>query len=82
MLGGASLFRTISGGQGQRRRKAANSIAKAVRPFVLRRTKTQVAKELPDRVEQTIFCELDEVQRKMYDDLRDHYRVALLQPRR
>src|SRR5690606_33950912 len=77
MLGGANVFRSLSGGQnatpeGRRR------IAKAVRPFILRRTKGQVAKELPDRVEQTFFCELDEVQRKMYDELRDHYRVALL----
>ncbi len=77
MLGGANLFRNLSGGP-TTTPEGRQLIAKSVRPFILRRTKGQVAKELPDRVEQTIFCELDEVQRKMYDELRDHYRVALL----
>ena len=78
MLGGANLFRTMSGGAASTP-EGRQLISKAVRPFILRRTKKQVAKELPDRVEQTIVCELDEVQRKMYDELRDHYRVSLLQ---
>jgi superfamily II DNA or RNA helicase len=77
MLGGANVFRTLSGGQNATP-EGRQLIAKSVRPFILRRTKGQVAKELPERVEQTIFCELDEVQRKMYDELRDHYRVSLL----
>ncbi|HQY87467.1 MAG TPA: DEAD/DEAH box helicase [Tepidisphaeraceae bacterium] len=58
--------------------EARQLVAQAVRPFILRRTKNQVAKELPARVEQTIVCELDEEQRKLYDDLKDHYRLALL----
>jgi len=49
-----------------------------VRPFVLRRTKQQVARELPEKMEQTIFCEMEDAQRKLYDELRDHYRQALL----
>lgn len=54
-------------------------LAAAVRPFILRRTKKQVAPELPDRVEQTVIVELDEAQRRAYDELRDHYRAALLE---
>ena len=53
-------------------------IAKGVRPFVLRRTKEQVAAELPERTEQTLYCELDQAQRAAYDQLRDHYRTLLL----
>jgi superfamily II DNA or RNA helicase len=53
-------------------------LAAAVRPFILRRTKKQVAPELPDRVEQTIVVELDAEQRKAYDELRDYYRQMLL----
>jgi superfamily II DNA or RNA helicase len=53
-------------------------IAQAVRPFILRRTKSQVARELPPRVEQTIFCQLEDEQRRRYDELKEHYRVALL----
>ena len=54
-------------------------LARTVRPFILRRTKSQVAPELPDRVEQTIWCELEPKQRQLYDELRDYYRASLLQ---
>jgi SNF2 family DNA or RNA helicase len=53
-------------------------LSKALRPFILRRTKDQVAKELPQKLEQTVYCELDKGQRKSYDELREHYRQALL----
>jgi SNF2 family DNA or RNA helicase len=36
-----------------------------------------VARELPPKVEQTIFCELPSKQRRVYDELRDHYRATL-----
>jgi superfamily II DNA or RNA helicase len=55
-----------------------NALARALRPLILRRTKEQVAPELPARTEQTLYCELEEKQRKQYDELRDHYRMALL----
>jgi len=66
---------------GSKAPEAANArtmLARAVRPFILRRTKAQVAPELPDRVEQTIWCELEPKQRKLYDELRDYYRASLL----
>jgi SNF2 family DNA or RNA helicase len=53
-------------------------LSKAIRPFILRRTKDQVAPELPKKLEQTIYCELDTSQRKLYNELRDHYRRSLL----
>jgi SNF2 family DNA or RNA helicase len=53
-------------------------LAQALRPFILRRTKEQVAKDLPAKLEQTIYCELDAAQRKHYDELRNHYRQNLL----
>ncbi|MCL2646300.1 MAG: SNF2 family helicase [Phycisphaerales bacterium] len=53
-------------------------LSRALRPFILRRTKEQVAQDLPPCTEQTILCELDESQRAMYDELRDHYRQTLL----
>ena len=53
-------------------------MSRGLRPFILRRTKEQVAKDLPEKQEQTLFCELDTDQRKLYDELRDHYRLNLL----
>ncbi|MCU1350540.1 MAG: Superfamily helicase, family [Acidobacteria bacterium] len=55
-----------------------NALARALRPLILRRTKEQVAPELPERIEQTLYCELEGKQRRDYDDLREHYRAALL----
>jgi superfamily II DNA or RNA helicase len=48
-----------------------------VRPFVLRRTKGEVAKDLPDRTEQTLYVELEPEERRAYDDLLRHYQASL-----
>lgn len=53
-------------------------LARALRPFLLRRTKDQVLPELPPRTEQVLYCELDANQRHHYDELLAHYRAALL----
>jgi len=52
-------------------------LSRTLRPFILRRTKEQVAADLPAKVEQTLFCELPPKQRRLYDELRDHYRATL-----
>ena len=52
-------------------------LARALRPFILRRTKQAVLRELPPKSEQVLFCDLGETQQKLYDELRDHYRVTL-----
>jgi superfamily II DNA or RNA helicase len=78
MLGASSAFRTAKG-QAELPQTAREMLSRAVRPFILRRTKSQVAKELPERVEQTVICELDDDQRKMYDDLKAHYRRSLVE---
>ncbi len=74
-LGSATRLRQfLAGGQGV---GAAEIVARAVRPFLLRRTKAQVLDDLPEKTEQTIFCELGEDQRRAYDELREHYRQEL-----
>jgi len=49
-----------------------------LRPFILRRTKGQVATELPEKTEQTIYCDLEANDKKLYNELRDYYRARLL----
>lgn len=76
MLGRSSLFKTHAS-------EAANEssrriISGGVRPFVLRRTKGQVAKELPDKFEETIYCQMGERQKQLYAEMRDYYRDSLL----
>ena len=45
---------------------ARTRLSARVRPFLLRRTKAQVARELPDRVEEDLYCELEGEQRALY----------------
>lgn len=54
-------------------------LGRALRPFLLRRTKQQVLADLPEKTEQTLYCELDREQRELYDELREHYRASLLE---
>ena len=52
-------------------------LSRAVRPFILRRTKAQVARDLPERTEQTLYVELSSDERAKYDELLAFYRVSL-----
>ena len=45
---------------------ARQRLAARVRPFLLRRTKSQVARDLPERTEEDIVCELDGEQKILY----------------
>ena len=78
MLGSARVFRDRVGPGKVIDESSRQVLARALRPFILRRTKAQVAKDLPERVEQTLVCEMSAEQQKLYDDLRDHYRATLL----
>lgn len=49
-----------------------------VKPFLLRRTKEEVAKDLPEKYEDTVFCELSEEHMFQYKELLQHYREMLL----
>jgi non-specific serine/threonine protein kinase len=49
-----------------------------VYPFILRRTKQQVAPELPARTERIIYTDLEPAQRKLYNHTRDYYRGVLM----
>jgi superfamily II DNA or RNA helicase len=77
LLGTAKSFQRASGPRALGN-EDLDWLAKALRPFLLRRTKEQVAPELPRRTEQTLQCELEGAQRKHYDELRAHYRETLL----
>ena len=78
MLGEAKVLKLAGGLARNPGEEARRLLAQALRPFILRRTKQQVARELPAKTEQTIFCELEAAERKQYDDLKKHYRESLL----
>jgi SNF2 family DNA or RNA helicase len=45
---------------------AQGRLRERVRPFILRRTKSEVAKDLPEKLEQIAFCELTDEQKEVY----------------
>jgi superfamily II DNA or RNA helicase len=53
-------------------------LRKLLFPFILRRTKEQVAKDLPDKTETILFCEMDDEQRNIYDAYRNDFRDKIL----
>ncbi len=56
----------------------AAELQNKISPFVLRRTKEQVATELPPKTEDYIFCEMEPEQRKVYETFKNKYRNMLL----
>ncbi|MEO9023046.1 MAG: SNF2-related protein [Ginsengibacter sp.] len=53
-------------------------LKKLLYPFILRRTKEQVAKDLPDKTETILFCEMESAQRNVYEAYRNSYRNKIL----
>ena len=74
MLGRSSLFRRFTTEDNDNR----HLLTRGLSPFILRRTKSEVAAELPERFEQTIQCRMGDEQQRLYDEMRDHYRQSLL----
>lgn len=54
-------------------------LSQRVKPFILRRLKKDVLTDLPDKVEEIIYLEMEESQKKAYDNLKNTYQVSLLQ---
>jgi superfamily II DNA or RNA helicase len=58
--------------------EAARKLQALIKPFVLRRTKDQVAKELPEKTVQLFYCKMSEEQAQYYEDVKSEYRNDLL----
>ena len=58
--------------------KRAVELQQKINPFILRRTKKQVATELPEKTEMVIYCEMGIEQRKVYDAYEKEFRNYLL----
>jgi non-specific serine/threonine protein kinase len=58
--------------------ETAQLLRQLIYPFILRRTKEQVAPELPSRTERILYTDLEPAQRKLYNHTRDYYRGLLM----
>jgi hypothetical protein len=57
----------------------AGRLRRLIYPFLLRRTKEQIAQDLPDKTEIIMWCEMGDEQRKSYNRIRDRYKEKLRQ---
>ncbi len=80
LLGNLEYFKEEFAGPIERKKDdgTANFLRKMVYPFILRRTKAQVAPELPLRTERILYADMEPAQRKLYNKTRDYYRALLL----
>ncbi len=58
---------------------AAKRLRQRIRPFVLRRLKREVARELPPRTDVVLRCALDDVEREVYDAIHAATKTEVLE---
>lgn len=80
LLGNQSFFRNefltpIERRKDELKTKKLNSI---IKPFILRRHKSQVARELPEKVENLKYCAMSSMQEECYEEAKSFYRNKIL----
>lgn len=63
--------------RGEDKRWFDSQLAGFAGPYILRRAKSEVAPELPEKIEQTVYCELESAQRDLYLRFSQEGRKAL-----
>ncbi|MGM0531243.1 MAG: SNF2-related protein [Bacteroidota bacterium] len=59
-------------------KEKTRELQQLIKPFLLRRTKEKVARELPPKTEIPLYCEMDSEQRKVYEAFKNEYRNQVL----
>src|SRR5690606_14895368 len=57
---------------------ATRRLYSKIKPFMLRRHKSQVATELPEKIESVQYCDMAEEQEKLYEETKAYYRNLIL----
>ncbi len=76
MLGSFNSFKKYYHGIGSAE-DLQHDLSERVAPFIKRRTKQDVCKELPPKIEQTLYCEMTSKQRVLYDSILTQSRKQL-----
>lgn len=68
-----------SGSAADRRERDRDTVRMLAAPYILRRTKSLVAPELPPRIEQEVWCRFGDSQAKLYDEWKEHSRKEIFE---
>lgn len=60
-------------------KNAVQELKRKIYPFILRRLKKDVLKELPDKIEQTLYVEMSDAQARYYEQRRIFYKESIEQ---
>ncbi|MFN8354646.1 MAG: SNF2-related protein [Spirosomataceae bacterium] len=80
LLGSQSFFRNefLVPIEKRNDEKKTQRLYNLVKPFMLRRHKSQVATELPPKIENVQYCDMTEEQEREYEEAKSHYRNLIL----
>ncbi len=80
LLGGQAFFQNefVTPIEKKKDEEKAKKLQALIKPFVLRRTKEQVATELPPKTENLFYCKMSEEQASVYESVKSEYRNELL----
>jgi SNF2 family DNA or RNA helicase len=80
LLGGITYFKNNFALPIEKKKdqEVADKLQRMIKPFILRRTKKQVASDLPEKQEQVYYCNMTEEQEEYYDEVKSYYRNEIL----
>ncbi|NGX56131.1 MAG: ATP-dependent RNA helicase SrmB [Candidatus Anoxychlamydiales bacterium] len=58
-------------------KEAQKLLKKLIKPFILRRKKSEVLKDLPEKIEENIYFDLSNEQKKMYNEIIDQTKTTI-----
>lgn len=81
LLGSLKFFRETYANpiEKEKDEAAAARLRAIIHPFILRRTKKQVATDLPDKIEHVHYCDMTEAQEEVYEKLKAGFRNEILE---
>ncbi|MEL6590673.1 MAG: DEAD/DEAH box helicase, partial [Bacteroidota bacterium] len=81
LLGSESFFKKfyVSPIEKENDPKRSAKLRRIIYPYILRRKKQQVEKDLPPRIEKLHYCEMTETQESWYQETRSQYRNYLME---
>ncbi|MFH0926328.1 MAG: DEAD/DEAH box helicase, partial [bacterium] len=79
MFGSINDFNRFYAGpiQQQNDKEVVHELKKKIYPFILRRLKKDVLKDLPEKIEQTLFVDMTDAQKKLYEARRIFYQQTI-----
>jgi SNF2 family DNA or RNA helicase len=78
LLGTASSFKKKFGNGREMDTGSLKLLRRTLRPFILRRKKEDVAPDLPEKVEETILCEMEPEQKKLYLKVKEKAKTTVM----